>query len=77
MKTSLEDSFQAQKGLRTSHVLQCRHWVHGVGTIPMKEIFEEFGKMLEAVKKHKIREIVVATTSGCHGLISRASIANR
>ncbi len=74
MKRALTSYFHNQNSWRSAHVLQCRHWVHGVGTIPMGEILEEFRIFSQNCGKGEIREVVVATTSGCHGLISRAKI---
>ncbi len=78
MKRDLEGYFAAgairELPLQSAHVLQCRHWVHGVGTIPMGNIFDEFEKMLENLKSGKAKEVVVATTSGCHGLIGSAAV---
>lgn len=74
MKSALENYFkQASSPLRSTHVLQCRHLVHGVGTIPMGDILGEFNKLLEALSQGR-KEVVVATTSGCHGLISAGRI---
>jgi hypothetical protein len=76
MKSALREHFHSQESWRSVHVLQCRHWVHGVGTIPMRDIFEEFRKMLKKLDRPETREVVVATTSGCHGLISRATVTS-
>jgi len=74
MKIALDGYFENQAARRGAHVLQCRHWVHGVGTIPMREIFQEFERFLENCRRPEIEDLVVATTSRCHGLISRAEI---
>lgn len=73
MKASLAKAFAAAPK-SSHHVLQCRHWVHGVGTIPMRDIFGEFRKLTENLGHREVNEIVLATTSACHGLISRASV---
>lgn len=75
MKTALERHFRAFPH-RSAHVLQCRHLIHGVGTIPCAAIFQEFKKFLENWKRGEIREVEVATVSGCHGLIGRADRIN-
>lgn len=75
MKTALDNYF-GEFPHRSAHVLQCRHLVHGVGTIPCAAIFGEFKKFLENWNKAEIRELEVATVSGCHGLIGRAVSKN-
>jgi hypothetical protein len=75
MKTTLEKYFDGFPH-RSAHVLQCRHLVHGVGTIPCAAIFHEFRKFLKNWQSDKIREVEVATVSGCHGLIGRAVSKN-
>lgn len=74
MKSCLGDSIERKEG-RAVHVLQCRHFVHGVGTIPLGQIFGEFEKFILNLQTGKCRELLVATTSGCHGLISRATFS--
>jgi len=71
MKPCLEAAIEPAPG-RSTHVLQCRHFVHGVGTIQMRDIVREYRKFQSALRGGDCRELVVATTSGCHGLISRA-----
>jgi hypothetical protein len=71
MKDTLESYFHSHPH-RSAHVLQCRHFIHGVGTIPCASIFEEFKKFLENLKRGEVTEVEVATVSGCHGLIGRA-----
>jgi hypothetical protein len=75
MKPALENYFAAQRDFRSAHVLQCRHLAHGVGTIPMSEIFVEFKKLLANLEAGHAREVLIATTSACHGLISVAAVA--
>ncbi|HCU25860.1 MAG TPA: hypothetical protein DF383_12655 [Deltaproteobacteria bacterium] len=72
MKATLEKHFSAERAFRSSHVLQCRHFVHGVGTIPMQDILTEFARLLENLKSSPVQEFAVATVSGCHGLIDVA-----
>ncbi len=74
MKSALTGYFKGQEAFRSFHVLQCRHLVHGVGTIPCSVIFSEFKKMLEDLADEKIREVTVATVSGCHGLIGASEV---
>lgn len=74
MKRTLDHFFEGRRE-RSAHVLQCRHLVHGVGTIPCAVILEEFHRFLKELEKGSVRELVVATVSGCHGLIGRARIA--
>jgi hypothetical protein len=71
MKSTLENYFHPFPQ-RSAHVLQCRHLVHGVGTIPCADIFQEFKKFLENGRRAEIREVTVATVSGCHGIVGRA-----
>ncbi len=72
MKNALDGAF-AQKGEEYSwHVLQCQHLVHGVGTIPMEKIFHEFESLLQKIAEENLTKIIVATVSGCHGLIGQA-----
>jgi len=72
MKTALEGYFGPQGANRSAHVLQCRHLVHGVGTIPWRAILGEFRRTLGDLESKRTGELAVATVSGCHGLIGLA-----
>jgi len=73
MKLALENYFAEQPD-RSSHVLQCQHLLHGVGTIPCGTIFSEFSQLLDNLAGEEPSEVLVATVSGCHGLIGRALV---
>lgn len=77
MKEQLETLFNKNPATLSSHVLQCQHLIHGVGTIPLQEIFKEFNSFCERLKKRKSLDLRVATVSGCHGLIAQASVQNQ
>lgn len=73
MQRDLSSFFSAQHSERSAHILQCRHLVHGVGTIPCELIFSEFRRLLDELKARPSHELLVATVSGCHGVIGRAA----
>lgn len=73
MKPALAQHFQGRGEEISSQVLQCQHLVHGVGTIPWREIAEAYGKLLEDLKRG-LQRVAVATVSSCHGLIGMAEI---
>ncbi len=75
MKPALEKYFQNQAATRSSHVLQCLHLVHGVGTVPCRDIFSEFRLLLKRLAGMEMREVAVATVSACHGLIGVAQLS--
>lgn len=58
----------------STHILQCTHLIHGVGTIPCQNILAAFQKLLKDITEKECREICVATVSKCHGLISQAKL---
>ncbi len=72
MKTTLEMAFAQKEETCSWHILQCQHRVHGVGTIPMERIFYEFESFLEKISRADLKTVIVATVSGCHGLIGQA-----
>ncbi|MDX1386270.1 MAG: hypothetical protein R3257_01680 [bacterium] len=72
MKRSLKDYFAGQEAYRSAHVLQCQHLIHGVGTIPCREIFQAYRIFLDDLAGQKKNQMVLATVSGCHGLIGKA-----
>lgn len=74
MKKYLGKYFSGQSDSFSWHVLQCRHLIHGVGTIPMEDIREEYQKFLKTLDSRGNLELVVATVSGCHGLIAQAGL---
>ncbi len=74
MKRQLQEYFSEQSEGVSWHVLQCQHLLHGVGTIPMESIRQEYEKFLRALKKGDPLELVVATVSGCHGLVGKAGL---
>lgn len=74
MKDHLRARMLAKQDEISSHVLQCQHLLHGVGTIPLQEIFGEFNRFSERLKQMKTIKLRVATVSGCHGLIAQASL---
>lgn len=73
MKPALTDYFQGHPEAGSAHVLQCRHWVHGVGTIPLAEILEAFQRLKKDLKMAS--RVTVATVSACHGLIGTTQVA--
>jgi hypothetical protein len=77
MKGALERYFLKNRNNDSIHVLQCQHLVHGVGTIPCQDIFNSFNVFLEDAAGHDKREMVLATVSGCHGLIGRAILEKK
>jgi hypothetical protein len=74
MKPALQGYFAAHPETGSAHVLQCRHFVHGVGTIPFEEILRAFRKLCGDLQRDTTRRVAVATTSGCHGLIGSAEV---
>ena len=48
----------------------CCHLADEVAAIPMKEIYKEYVRLKEDIKKHKVYKFAMATHSSCHGLIS-------
>lgn len=81
MKTALEEDFgrlnrerNSQEHFISAHVLKCSHLVHGVGTIPCWEIFSAFQKLIQDAQTQACQEMIVATMSGCHGLVSKARL---
>lgn len=57
----------------SAHILQCQHLVHGVGTIPWREIGTAFQKLLSDLEKGQ-ETLAIATVSRCHGIIGAASV---
>lgn len=55
-------------------VFQCRHFAMGVGTIPMREIVEEYVKFRGRIREPGIHEVAMASVSSCHGLIGKVEI---
>jgi len=74
MKRNLGKYFSKRQEVFSWHVLQCRHLIHGVGTIPLRDIYDEYQKFLRTLEGQGNLELVVATVSGCHGLIAQASL---
>lgn len=72
MKPSLEAFLLNCARFGSAQVLQCRHFVHGVGTIPMGEIRGAFEKFLLDIREASSTRVAVATVSRCHGLIGAA-----
>lgn len=74
MAPALGGYFAAHPEAGSAHVLQCRHFVHGVGTIPMAEILEAFRSLVGNLSDRAVGRIAVATVSRCHGLIGAARV---
>lgn len=74
MLPSLEEYFAKHAETGSAHVLQCRHFVHGVGTIPLSEVRAAFFKLLLDLESAAAPRITVATVSRCHGLIGAARV---
>ena len=74
MLPALGDFFSRHPEAGSAHVLQCRHFVHGVGTIPMGEILAAFNRMCSDLENPRVGRIAVATVSRCHGLIGAARV---
>lgn len=74
MAPALGGYFAAHPEAGSAQVLQCRHFVHGVGTIPLAEIVGAFRRMVGDLKAGAVERIAVATVSRCHGLIGAARI---
>ncbi|MCC6273878.1 MAG: hypothetical protein IT572_10465 [Deltaproteobacteria bacterium] len=74
MAPALNGYFAAHPEAGSAQVLQCRHFVHGVGTIPIAEILEAFRRMVGDLKDRTVERIAVATVSRCHGLIGAARV---
>ena len=51
------------------HLFQCRHYAMGVGTIPMKEIIEEYLQFQRVTSVPGTQLSALATISSCHGLV--------
>lgn len=73
MKPALAQHFGGREKEVSAQVLQCQHLVHGVGTIPWREIAESFARLREDLKGGLSR-MAVATVSSCHGLIGMAEL---
>jgi len=70
MKPALTGYFHGNSEVGSAHVLQCRHLVHGVGTIPWPEILGAFCQLKRDLETAS--RVTVATVSGCHGIIGAA-----
>lgn len=71
MKPALAQHFGGREGEISAQVLQCQHLVHGVGTIPWREIAAGYERLLKDLQRGLAR-VAVATVSSCHGLIGMA-----
>lgn len=57
-----------QNLLGDAGVFVCQHHAHGVGTIPLSLIYDEWEKVHQTLKKGQTRA-AVATVSSCHGIV--------
>lgn len=73
MKPALARHFGGRADELSAQVLQCQHLVHGVGTIPWREIAEGYARLRKDLKRGLAR-VAVATVSSCHGLIGMAEL---
>ncbi len=60
---------KAQHGIEDVAIFVCQHHAHGVGTIPLGRIFEEWRRLLEHAKTRGNARLAVATVSSCHGIM--------
>lgn len=60
---------RAGHGIEEVGVFVCQHHAHGVGTIPMKLIFDEWDRLEARMKSGKTARLAVATVSSCHGIL--------
>jgi len=71
MKDTVRELVQEQKA---SHLIDdvavfvCHHHSHGVGTIPMTSIYEEWNRIYQRLSSGA-RRVAVATVSSCHGIL--------
>ncbi|MFO1464366.1 MAG: hypothetical protein U1F66_11390 [bacterium] len=74
MLPTLRGFFSEHPEAGSAHVLQCCHYVHGVGAIPMGEIARAFEVLLADLEKASTERVSVATVSRCHGLVGTARV---
>jgi len=55
-------------------IFQCRHFAMGVGTIPMREILEEYLRFRDTIGQPGYYDVSMASVSSCHGLIGKMEI---
>ena len=52
----------------------CHHFVHGIGTVPARRLFEARTHLLEAAlalnPAHPVTRFAIATVSHCHGVVA-------
>jgi len=49
-------------------VFLCQHHAHGVGTIPLRNLYEERDRLIDAIRNGQ-KTVGIATVSSCHGLL--------
>lgn len=59
----------AGHGVGEVGVFVCQHHAHGVGTIPMKNIYDETRRLRHAFESNHTKRLAVATVSSCHGIL--------
>lgn len=72
--TLLWEQARGASGLDLLLVLVCRHWVYGVGTIPLAELLDHYARLLDLARRREVLRVGVATVSACHGIADALEI---
>lgn len=56
-------------GIGAVGVFVCQHHAHGVGTIPLGDLFAEWEAINDRLTHGNVARIAVATVSSCHGIL--------
>jgi hypothetical protein len=65
----LIEAGRKQHGIEDVAVFVCQHHAHGVGTIPLRQIYAEWERLRELVQSRPRARLAVATVSSCHGIL--------
>lgn len=58
-----------EHGIEAVGVFVCQHHAHGVGTIPLTALFDEWEMIHSRLSERNVSKIGVATVSSCHGIL--------
>lgn len=64
-------------GIEAVGVFVCQHHAHGVGTIPLKDLFAEWEAIHTRLKQGNVSRIGVATVSSCHGILDTLELPQK
>ncbi len=62
--------------VKSLFLFRCRHFAMGVGTIPMREIVEEYLSFEKAASQPGAHHFMMASISSCHALIGQVKVRN-